>query len=79
MKRKRSQEKKITLQCKVIRYMRLSRGISQRDAARQCGISEPAVGHYENGRMDISPARLEQFLRVYGYTFDLLIVFLTVP
>lgn len=68
MKRKRSQEKKITMQCKVIRFMRVSRRISQREAARKCNISEPAIGHYENGRMDISASRLEQFLRVYGYT-----------
>lgn len=68
MKRKRSQEKKITVQCKIIRFMRISRGISQREAARQCNISEPAIGHYENGRMDISPIRLEHFLSIYGYT-----------
>lgn len=68
MKRKRSQERKITIQSKTIRYMRISRRVSQREAARQCGISEPAIGHYENGRMDVSTERLEQFLRVYTYT-----------
>ncbi len=68
MKSKRSQEKRITVQSKVIRYMRLSRGISQREAARECGISEAAIGHYENGRMDISEARLADFLRAYGYS-----------
>lgn len=68
MRTKRSQERRITVQSKVVRFMRLSRKISQREAARQCHISEPAIGHYENGRMDISPARLEQFLKAYGYT-----------
>jgi transcriptional regulator with XRE-family HTH domain len=68
LKRKRSQEKRITIQAKVIRFMRISRGISQREAAKKCSISEPAIGHYENGRMDISETRLEQFLTVYGYT-----------
>ncbi len=68
MKNKRSQERRITVQSKVVRFMRLSRGISQREAARQCRISEQAIGHYENGRMDISPTRLEDFLRVYQYT-----------
>ena len=48
--------------------MRISRGVSQREAARQCGVSEQAIGHYENGRMDISSARMEQCLRVYAYT-----------
>ena len=68
MKTKRSQERRITVQSKVVRFMRVSRGISQREAARKSDISEPAIGHYENGRMDISPARLEQFLCVYGFT-----------
>lgn len=68
MRRKRSQEKKITVQCKVARFMRVSRGISQREAAKKCNISEPAIGHYENGRMDISATRLEQFLKTYGYS-----------
>ncbi len=68
MKTKRSQERRITVQSKVVRFMRVSRGISQRESARECHISEPAIGHYENGRMDISPTRLEQFLGVYGYS-----------
>ena len=68
VKTKRSQERIVTVQSKVVRFMRVSRGISQREAARQCRISEPAIGHYENGRMDISVTRLEQFLGVYGYT-----------
>lgn len=66
-KRKRSQEKRITRVAQIVRYMRVSRKISQRDAARLIGVSEQAIGHYENGRMDISEARLEQMLRAYGY------------
>ena len=68
MRRKRSQEKRITVQCKTLRFMRGARKISQKEAARRCSVSEQAIGHYENGRMDISPMRLEQFLRVYGFT-----------
>jgi DNA-binding transcriptional regulator YiaG len=66
--KKRSQEKRITRQCQVIRFMRVSRRISQRKAAIGCRISEQAIGHYENGRMDIAPARLERFLKLYGYS-----------
>lgn len=67
-KRKRSCEKRITLASKIVRYMRISRGISQRESARRCDVSEQAIGHYEQGRMDISPARLDQFLAAYNYT-----------
>jgi transcriptional regulator with XRE-family HTH domain len=67
---KRSQQKKIGKSARTIRFMRLSRGITQKQAATQSGISEQSVGHYENGRMDISPLRLARFLEVYGYAFS---------
>ncbi|MEZ4750951.1 MAG: helix-turn-helix transcriptional regulator [Bdellovibrionota bacterium] len=62
---KRSSKKIITQKARVLRYVRVSRGISQRAAGRRCGISDAAVGHYENGRMDISEERLAEFLRAY--------------
>ncbi len=68
MKRKRSQEKRMTRQCQVIRFMRMSKRISQRKAAHACGVSEQAIGHYENGRMEVAPDRLKQFLTTYGYS-----------
>jgi transcriptional regulator with XRE-family HTH domain len=67
---KRSQQKKIGIEAKIIRFMRQSRGISQKQAARKCSVSEQAVGHYENGRMDISVVRLARFLETYSYTFS---------
>lgn len=65
---KRSQQKRITQLAKIVRFMRMSRGISQKRAAERCDLSEQAIGHYENGRMDISPKRLDQFLKVYNYS-----------
>jgi transcriptional regulator with XRE-family HTH domain len=67
---KRSQQKRIGIEAKVLRFMRQSRGISQKQAAIKCSVSEQAVGHYENGRMDVSPLRLARFLEVYGYAFS---------
>jgi len=67
---KRSQQKKITIQARTIRYMRVIRGISQREAARRCGLSESAIGHYEQGRMDISGERLGKFLNCYGFLME---------
>jgi transcriptional regulator with XRE-family HTH domain len=65
---KRSQEKRITLKCKILRYMRISKGIAQARAALAADCSEPAIGHYETGRMGISEARLERLIKFYGYT-----------
>jgi transcriptional regulator with XRE-family HTH domain len=48
--------------------MRVSKGIAQARSALAADCSEPAIGHYETGRMDISQVRLEKLIRFYGYT-----------
>ena len=58
----------MTVEAKIISFMRVSRGISQSEAAGMCRVSTAAIGHFEHGRMDITTARLEQFLAAYGYT-----------
>ncbi len=65
---KRSEQKRITREAKIIRYMRISKGMTHGQAGLHCNCSEAAIGHYENGRMDISPSRLSQLLKAYGYT-----------
>lgn len=65
---KRSQLKIITTKSKIIRFMRISKKISQPDAARASGCSPQAIGHYENGRMDIPEPRLKCLLDFYGFS-----------
>ena len=65
---KRSQQKIITTKSKIIRFMRVSKKISQPDAASAAGCSPQAIGHYENGRMDIPEARLKRLLNRYNFT-----------
>lgn len=67
---KRSQQKIITTKSKIIRFMRISKKISQPDAARSAGCSPQAIGHYENGRMDIPENRLRRLLTLYDFTFE---------
>jgi transcriptional regulator with XRE-family HTH domain len=64
---KRSQQKIITLKSKVIRFMRISKKISQPEAAKATGCSPQAIGHYENGRMEIPDGRLKALLDIYGF------------
>ncbi len=64
---KRSQQKIITTKSKIIRFMRISKKVSQPAAAKAAGCSAQAIGHYENGRMDIPEARLKRLLACYGY------------
>jgi transcriptional regulator with XRE-family HTH domain len=65
---KRSQQKIITIKSRAIRYMRISKGITQSAAAKAAGCSKQAIGHYETGRMDIPRARLSRLIEAYGYT-----------
>lgn len=67
---KRSNKRIITMQSKVIRFMRLSRRISQPAAAKAAGCSSQAIGHYENGRMEIPEARIHLLLELYGYDWN---------
>lgn len=66
----RSQQKRITVETRILKFMRVSREKSQRQAGKLVGISGPAIAHIENGRMDISRERLATLIRAYGYSFE---------
>ena len=63
-----NKEKKPTIESKTLRYMRLSRDMSQREVAKKCNLSVAAIGHFEHGRVDLNISRIDQFLSLYGYT-----------
>lgn len=67
---KRSQQKRIGLAARVLRYMRQSRGISLNEAGKFCQISGSSIAHMEQGRMDIPSDRVEPLVAFYGYTWD---------
>ncbi len=64
----RSYEKRITLDAKILRHMRISKKISLNEAGKLVHISGSAIAHIENGRMDVSKARIETLVMAYGYT-----------
>ena len=66
----RSQQKRITKEAMVLRYMRHSRNLSLNQAGELVGISGSAIAHIEQGRMDVSKARIETMLHAYRYTQD---------
>ena len=68
IRQKRSQQRIVTRTSKILRYMRVSKHISMREAAHRCDLSVSAINHYEHGRMDISERRLRQLAKAYGYT-----------
>jgi transcriptional regulator with XRE-family HTH domain len=58
----------ITNEVKVLRYMRLQAGLSLKKAGRLIGVTDGAIGHLENGRMDLPLKRVEQMVQVYGFS-----------
>ena len=68
MKLQRSMQKRITRDAQILRHMRLSKKYSLNQAGKKVKISGSAIAHIEQGRMDISKARLEALVLAYGYT-----------
>jgi hypothetical protein len=67
-KAKRSSYKVITLQAKIVRYMRVSRKISMREAGRRNRVSDTCICHYEHGRTGLSPELAAELAMSYGFT-----------
>lgn len=69
MKPKRSQQKRVTREAQVVRYLRQSKGLSLTQAGALVSISGSAIAHIEQGRMDLSLARARTLVETYGYTW----------
>ena len=67
---KRSYIRRITIENKILRHMRISKGLSLRQAGRIFSISGSAINHIEHGRMDIPVKRIEQMVLGYEFTMD---------
>jgi transcriptional regulator with XRE-family HTH domain len=65
---RRSYQKIITKECRVIKSMRRTKGISQDKASKLCGYSRPTIGHIENGRIELSLDRIRHIIHTYGYS-----------
>ncbi len=65
---KRSNQKIQTTHSKILRFMRVSRGLSMRGAGKKMRLSSTTVNHVENGRMDLNDKLIGRFIKAYGYT-----------
>lgn len=70
VKRRRSDTKVVTKEARLLKFLRESRSLSMRDAARLIGKSDTIINHSENGRIDLTPQLILKLLEVYGYTFE---------
>lgn len=67
---RRSYQKIITKEVRVLRSMRKMKGLSQYKACELCGYPKATIGHIENGRIDISEMRIKHIVESYGYKFS---------
>ncbi len=63
---KRSQQKRICPQTRVLKFLRERAGISVRHAARISGVGDSVINHLENGRIDLHQRHLDKLLPAYG-------------
>ncbi|MBT7608336.1 MAG: helix-turn-helix transcriptional regulator [Bacteriovoracaceae bacterium] len=64
---RRSYQKLVTRECKVIKSMRRIKGLTQDQASKLCSYSRATIGHIENGRIELSKDRIEHIVISYGY------------
>lgn len=68
-KRRRSDRKLVTKEALILKYMRESRHLSMRKAAKRIGVSEAQINHSENGRRDLRPEYILKVVTNLGYSY----------
>lgn len=64
---RRSYQRIITKEVKVLRSLRKMAGMSQDQASAACGYSRPSIGHIENGRIELEAERIKHIVESYGF------------
>ena len=64
----RSYKKVITKEVQVLQTLRKLKGLSQYKASFVCGYNRTSIGHVENGRVELSEARIAHIIKAYGFT-----------
>lgn len=76
-KKRRTAVKKMTKEAHVLKFMRESRGLSMRKAAKMIGVSDAQISHAENGRRDLTPDFILTVVTGYGYSYQDFLGFLS--
>lgn len=67
---RRSYQKVITKEVRVLRILREMKNLSQDQASSVCGYSRPSIGHIENGRITLDQNRIEHIVESYNYSIS---------
>ncbi len=66
---KRSRRKIETIESKMLKILRNSKGVSQRSLSVKMKISQTRINHMESGREDVTEEYVAQFLRGIGSNY----------
>ena len=67
---RRSYQKIITKECRVLKSLRVEKGLSQDQASAVCGYPRATIGHIENGRIQLDQSRIRHIVSSYGLEFE---------
>ena len=65
---RRSYKKIITKEAETLTALRKLRGLSQYQASYLCKYHRTAIGHIENGRVELPQSRIQHIVKSYGFT-----------
>ncbi len=67
-KARRSYKKIITKEVQVLKALRQLKNLTQYKASFLCGYSKTAIGHIENGRIELLQSRIQHIVESYCFT-----------
>lgn len=62
--------RQITRECKVLKEMRIQKGLDQYSASELCKFDKRAIGFIENGRVALTDRKLRHIVGTYGFTME---------
>ena len=67
---RRFDKRVITKKIQVLKALRKLRNISQDMGSLMCGYHRAAIGHIENGRIELQESRIAHIVKSYGFTME---------
>lgn len=63
--------RKITRECKVLKELRIQKGLDQYSASKDCKFGRNTIGFIENGRVTLTEKKIRHVVETYGFTMEL--------
>ncbi len=65
---RRSYKRIVTKEVKTLQVLRRLKRLTQHKASVYCGYHRSAIGHIENGRIELTPKKVKHIVESFGYT-----------